>query len=64
MVDPTAHVLSMAAFGYGGYWVHKWEIRAAEIIAEKKAEIAERRKLQIAQAENRGAAQLSSEISF
>lgn len=33
----------MGVFGYAGYWAYKWDLRAAELIAEKRAEIAERR---------------------
>ncbi|KLO08927.1 hypothetical protein SCHPADRAFT_588956 [Schizopora paradoxa] len=39
------HAFSMAAFGYIGYWAHKWDIRAAELVAEKRAAIAESRQL-------------------
>ena len=42
--DLGGHVIAMAVFGYGGYWAYKWDVRAAEIIAEKRAEIASRRK--------------------
>jgi len=37
------HAFSMAAFGYLGYWAYKWDIRAAELIAVKRAAIAENR---------------------
>ncbi|THH05867.1 hypothetical protein EW145_g4494 [Phellinidium pouzarii] len=37
------HALSMAIFGGAGYYAYKWDIRAAELIAEKRVEIAARR---------------------
>lgn len=33
----------MGAFGFAGYWAYKWDIRAGELLAEKRAEIAARR---------------------
>ena len=33
----------MLVFGYAGYWAYQWDERAAELLAEKKAEILERR---------------------
>ena len=33
----------MAIFGYGGYWAYKWDLRAAELIAQKRADIEARR---------------------
>ena len=41
----------MAVFGFAGYWAHQWDIRAAEIIAEKKAQLTERRQKQLEFAE-------------
>jgi hypothetical protein len=49
----------MAAFGFAGYWAHQWDIRAAEIIAEKKSALEQRRRKQIAQAEALGSQQLA-----
>ncbi|KAI0264405.1 hypothetical protein BC834DRAFT_882911 [Gloeopeniophorella convolvens] len=57
--NPGAHALSMLAFGYVGYWAHQWDERAGVLIAEKRAEIAERRRLRIAQAEEASAAALA-----
>ncbi|PSR75592.1 hypothetical protein PHLCEN_2v9072 [Hermanssonia centrifuga] len=37
------HAIAMAVFGYGGYWAYKWDLRAGELLAEKRAEIAARR---------------------
>ncbi|KIP07637.1 hypothetical protein PHLGIDRAFT_127517 [Phlebiopsis gigantea 11061_1 CR5-6] len=37
------HAISMGAFGFAGYWAYKWDIRAGELLAEKRAEIAARR---------------------
>ncbi|KAI0254940.1 hypothetical protein BJV78DRAFT_1088915, partial [Lactifluus subvellereus] len=42
--NPGGHVISMLAFGYLGYWAHRWDERAAVLIADKRAEIAERRR--------------------
>jgi hypothetical protein len=57
--DPGGHLISMLAFGYFGYWAHRWDERAAVLIAEKRTEITERRKLRIAQAEAASAAALA-----
>lgn len=46
----------MLAFGYLGYWAHRWDERATVLIAEKRSEIAERRKQRIARAEESSAA--------
>ncbi|TCD64908.1 hypothetical protein EIP91_003444 [Steccherinum ochraceum] len=39
----TGHALSMGAWGFAGYWAYQWDIRASELIAQKTAEIKERR---------------------
>jgi hypothetical protein len=39
----------MGAFGFLGYWAYKWEVRSEELLAQKRAEILERRKKLIAQ---------------
>jgi hypothetical protein len=57
--DPGGHVISMLAFGYLGYWAHRWDERASVLIAEKRAEITERRKKRIARAEEASAAALA-----
>ena len=57
--DPGGHLISMLAFGYLGYWAHQWDERATVLIAEKRAEIAERRKQRIARAEEASAAALA-----
>jgi hypothetical protein len=41
----------MGAFGFAGYWAHQWDQRAAVLLAEKREEIAERRRKQVAKAE-------------
>lgn len=51
--DPAGHAIAMGVFGYGGYWAYRWEIRSAELIAEKRAEIQERRQQRAAQIEAR-----------
>jgi hypothetical protein len=57
--DPGGHIISMLAFGYLGYWAHRWDERATVLISEKRAEIAERRKQRIARAEKASAAVLA-----
>ncbi|KAH7930203.1 hypothetical protein BV22DRAFT_981374, partial [Leucogyrophana mollusca] len=37
------HAVAMGAFGFAGYWAHRWDERAGVMLAEKRAEIAERR---------------------
>ncbi|KAI5122893.1 hypothetical protein M0805_007571 [Coniferiporia weirii] len=37
------HVIAMSVFGGAGYYAYKWDLRAAELIAEKRAEITARR---------------------
>lgn len=39
----AGHAIAMGVFGYVGYWAYKWDERAAVLIAEKRAEITERR---------------------
>ncbi|KAF8656205.1 hypothetical protein AX16_002641 [Volvariella volvacea WC 439] len=53
------HAIAMATFGYAGYWAYKWDERAAVLLAEKRAEISERRQKQIAKAEAAAAAALA-----
>jgi len=61
--NPGGHIISMLAFGYLGYWAHRWDERAAVLIADKRAEIAERRRQRIAQAEEASAAALVAEAA-
>lgn len=42
-VDLGGHAISMGVFGYAGYWAYWWDVRAGEILAEKRAQIAARR---------------------
>lgn len=49
----------MGAFGFAGYWAHKWDIRSAEIIAEKKAQLAERRQKRLEYTESLAAQKLA-----
>ncbi|KAI0925814.1 hypothetical protein AcW1_008148 [Taiwanofungus camphoratus] len=44
------HGLAMVTFGYAGYWAYKWDERAAVLLAEKRAQIAERRQREVAAA--------------
>jgi hypothetical protein len=57
--DPGGHIISVLAFGYLGYWAHRWDERASVLIAEKRAEIAKRRELRITQAEEASAVALA-----
>ncbi|OBZ72159.1 hypothetical protein A0H81_07637 [Grifola frondosa] len=41
--DFSGHVIAMGSFGFLGYWAYQWDQRAAVLLAEKRAEIAERR---------------------
>lgn len=41
--DPVGHAIATGAFGFAGYWAYHWDQRAAVLLAEKRAEIAERR---------------------
>jgi len=61
--NPGGHIISMLAFGYLGYWAHQWDERAAVLIADKRAEIAERRRQRITQAEEASAAALVAEAA-
>ncbi|KAI0065328.1 hypothetical protein BV25DRAFT_1913918 [Artomyces pyxidatus] len=56
--NPGGHVISMVVFGYVGYWAHRWDERAAVLIADKRAQIAERRRAQIERADAAAAAAL------
>jgi len=46
--NPGGHVIAMLVFGYAGYWGYRWELRADELIALKRAELAERRQRGVA----------------
>ena len=41
----------MGTFGVVGYYAYQWDQRAAVLLAEKRAEIAERRQQQLSKAE-------------
>ncbi|KAL0573220.1 hypothetical protein V5O48_008740 [Marasmius crinis-equi] len=47
----AGHAISMGVFGYAGYWAWRWDIKSAELIAQKKIELAERQKERVAKAE-------------
>lgn len=49
--DLGGHAIAMTVFGYAGYWAYKWDGRAAEMIAQKRAEITERRETRLAAAQ-------------
>ena len=46
LTDLGGHAISMAVFGYAGYWAYRWDERAAVLLAEKRAELAARRRPQ------------------
>lgn len=56
---PLGHVLVGLTFGGLGYGAHQWDIRASEILAEKRAEIAARRQRQLERIEAQGQAVLA-----
>ncbi|KAI9066226.1 hypothetical protein FKP32DRAFT_1540842, partial [Trametes sanguinea] len=41
--NPAGHAIAMASFGFIGYWAYHWDLRAEELLKQKRAEIAERR---------------------
>ncbi|KAI0649061.1 hypothetical protein C8Q79DRAFT_1007629 [Trametes meyenii] len=41
--NPVGHAIAMGAFGFAGYWAYQWDQRAAVLLQQKRAEIAERR---------------------
>jgi hypothetical protein len=49
-LDPGGHAISMAVFGFAGYWAYQWDQRAGVLLAEKKTEIQERRQKAIEKA--------------
>lgn len=57
--NPGGHLISMGVFGFVGYLAYKWDLRAADLIAEKRASLTERRRQEIAKAEEAGAAALA-----
>lgn len=42
-IDLGGHAISMTVFGFAGYLAYKWDIRAGELLAARRAEIATRR---------------------
>ncbi|KIM80493.1 hypothetical protein PILCRDRAFT_822591 [Piloderma croceum F 1598] len=51
MENLAGHAIAMSVFGYVGYWAYRWDARAATLLGEKRAEIAERRERSLAAAE-------------
>ncbi|KAF8843754.1 hypothetical protein BDN67DRAFT_963938 [Paxillus ammoniavirescens] len=41
MDNLAGHAIAMGAFGYAGYWVHRYEVRTNELITWKRMEMAE-----------------------
>ncbi|KAF8740962.1 hypothetical protein AX14_006439 [Amanita brunnescens Koide BX004] len=48
--NPGAHLISMGVFGFAGYWAYKWELHSTELIAERRAAIADQRRQRMANA--------------
>ena len=46
LTDLGGHAISMGVFGFAGYWAYRWDERAAVLLAEKRAELAARRRPQ------------------
>ncbi|KAF8628037.1 hypothetical protein AX15_004152 [Amanita polypyramis BW_CC] len=57
--NPGGHLISMGVFGFVGYWAYKWDLRAVELITEKRAAIADRRRQQIAKTDEASAIALA-----
>ena len=49
----------MSVFGVAGYYAYHWDIRAAELLAEKRTDIEDRRRSQLARAEEAASNALS-----
>ncbi|TFK45860.1 hypothetical protein OE88DRAFT_1639255 [Heliocybe sulcata] len=43
MSNPSGHLIAMGVFGFAGYWAHVWTEYSSVLIAQKEAEIRERR---------------------
>lgn len=43
--NPGGHLIAMGVFGYAGYWAYRWDIRAGDLIRQKREEILERRQM-------------------
>ncbi|TDL25710.1 hypothetical protein BD410DRAFT_784744 [Rickenella mellea] len=54
--NPSTHAMIAGIFGYAGYWAYKWDMRAAELLALKRAEIAEHRRRRVEAADHAAAA--------
>lgn len=46
----------MGVFGFVGYWAYKWEIRSTELLAERRASIADQRRQRMAKTDGDSAA--------
>jgi hypothetical protein len=51
LTDLAGHAIAMTVFGYAGYWAYRWDVRAGTLLAEKRADIAERRERTLAAAQ-------------
>jgi len=43
--DPGGHLIAMGVFGYAGYWAYRWDIRADDLLRQKREEILARRQM-------------------
>jgi len=50
-VDPGGHFISMGVWGFAGYWAYKWETYSGHLLDVKRAEIADRRRRLMDQAD-------------
>lgn len=41
------HAIAMGAFGYAGYWAHRWDVYSTELLKQKRAEIAARKGISV-----------------
>lgn len=57
--EPLGHAIAAGAFGFVGYWAHKWDVKSGEMLQDIRAEIKERRQKQISAAEEAGNAELA-----
>lgn len=43
--DPGGHLIAMGVFGYAGYWAYRWDIKAGDLLKQKREEILARRQV-------------------
>ena len=47
----SGHAIAMGTFGFIGYWAHRWDVRAGELLKIRKDQIAEKRRARLAAVE-------------